>query len=125
MEKLSQSKEKYKNIYSWEAHLFNGQVLCSPIDDQNLKDYECLFINLPFPYIKTFELKPLHHSYAPIRIQTNGRPFKYFRRWDKNLLTQEVLVCWYILETEEKVYVIKWPGPEYKIFKNIEEFNKG
>ena len=114
------AQKEFKEIYRWEVTLFNGQIIFSPTNDIHLKKNECRFIDLPFQDIKIFELKPLNYLYAPIRIQTHGKIFKYYRRWDKNLLTQEVISCLYIIEAE-KVYVIKWPGPEYKIY-NIEEF---
>ena len=113
--------KEFKNIYYWEASLFNGRRVWMPLDDDHIKEYECRFIDLDTSQVRTFTLKPLHSNYAPIRIQTNGKPFKYYIRWVRNLLTQKIICAFYILITEEKVYIVRYPEIEYKIFRNIEE----
>lgn len=93
----------HEEVYYWVATLDNNKVITS---------IDSAFASLPFQSVRYFELRPIDKGYAPIRVCTNGKPFKYFRKV-RGIMGSPEITVYYVIQTDEKAYIVKFPDKQY------------
>lgn len=102
----------HEPIYKWIATANKQQVY---------KEDDIPLSLLPFEEIFHFTLIPIKEYkdiYAPIRICTNYKPFRYFRRIIFNSSGQLETVLYVVITEVGGTYVFQYPQCKYYYFKD-------